>query len=240
MGGNQYRVGDVMTRTVVALASATAFKDIAKAMRRWRVSALPVVDDARRVVGVVSETDLLPKVRLPLRGPDPDAGPHRLADLAKAGARTAQELMTAPAVTARAEDTLSQAARSMARHQVKRLPVVDADGLLQGIVSRSDLLKVFLRTDEDIAREVDRELAACLVPEPVRPLRVTVRDGVVRLGGRVRDTAQVPLAVRLARSVAGVVDVECALGGPRRRPALDPDLPGGAAAAASAAGGDVP
>ncbi|MFJ9012130.1 CBS domain-containing protein [Streptomyces canus] len=225
MHGTPHTVADVMTHTVVALVSDTEFKDIVKAMSRWRVSALPVVDGDHRVLGVVSEADLLPKEEFRDGDPDRYARLRRLSDLAKAGARTAEELMTAPAVTVRADETVAQAARTMARRRIKRLPVVDADGVLQGIVSRSDLLKVFLRNDEDIAEEVRHQVVAFLFPDPVEPVRVTVRDGVVTVTGRVPDTSVVPVAARLVRAVEGVVDVDCALLGAPRRPDLDPDLP---------------
>ncbi|MFI9833311.1 CBS domain-containing protein [Streptomyces sp. NPDC051913] len=217
-------VSDVMTRKVVALESTSTFKDIVKAMRRWQVSALPVVDDAHRVMGVVSEADLLPKEEFRAHDPDADALLRRSEALARARARSAGELMTAPAVTVEADASLARAARIMARHQVKRLPVVDGAGILTGLVSRSDLLKVFLRTDADIAREVRREVVEPLFPDPLEPVRVEVRDGVVSLAGRIWDTGLVPIAVRLARAVEGVVDVDCALMGPPRRPVLDPDL----------------
>lgn len=101
----------------------------------------------------------------------------------------------------------------MARAKVKRLPVVDASGTLRGIVSRADLLKVFLRDDEEIAGEVRREVVSFLFPPPDSSVRVEVRDGIVKLGGRVRDTSLVPVAARLVRAVEGVVDVEFELAG---------------------------
>ncbi|WP_324787763.1 CBS domain-containing protein [Streptomyces sp. H51] len=225
MYGTPHTVSDVMTRTVVAVTDGAPFKEIVRAMRSWQVSALPVLDDAHRVVGVVSEADLLPKEEFRDEDPDAHTRLRRSPDLAKAAARTAGELMTAPAVTARTGDTLAQAARAMARGGVKRLPVVDESGVLQGVVSRSDLLSVFLRSDEDIAREVRREVVATLFPGQVERVRVRVREGVVRLTGRVRDTTLVPVAARLTRAVEGVVDVDCALLGPPRRVDLDPDLP---------------
>lgn len=226
MPGTPYVVEDVMTRTVVALRDAAEFKDIARTMRQRRISALPVLDADGRVVGVVSEADLLPKEAF--RDRDPAAPRTRHATgRAKARAVTAGELMTSPAVTVTADVTLAQAARLMARHRVKRLPVVDGDGMLRGIVSRSDLLDVFLRGDEDIARDVRREIAAHLLTVPVRPIDVEVRDGVVTLTGHVRDTTLVPLVVRLVRAVEGVVDVDCELQGPLHRPDLDPDLSAG-------------
>ncbi|WP_443073309.1 BON domain-containing protein [Streptomyces sp. NBC_01451] len=127
--------------------------------------------------------------------------------------------------TVHADATLAQAARIMARSWVKRLPVVDDQEVHQGIVSRPDLLDVFSRDDEDIADGVRRAFVEQLFPAPVVPIRVEVRDGVVTLTGRIRDTTFVPVAARLVRAVAGVVDVDCAPPGPRRHPDLDPDLP---------------
>ncbi|MDV9172384.1 CBS domain-containing protein [Streptomyces sp. W16] len=120
--------------------------------------------------------------------------------------RTMQERQVS-ALPVGAGATLAQAARTMARAKVKRLPVVDHAGRLEGVVSRADLLKVFLRDDEEIAEEVRRKVVAHLFPGPASDVRVEVRDGVVRLGGRVRDTSLVPVAARLVRAVEGVVDV---------------------------------
>jgi osmotically-inducible protein OsmY len=99
----------------------------------------------------------------------------------------------------------------MAAQRVKRLPVVDASGTIQGIVSRSDLLKVFLRPDEDLAAEVRRDVVEHLFPLSQRQVDVRVDAGVVTLSGEVRDSALIPLAARLARAVEGVVDVRCEL-----------------------------
>ncbi|MCI3278201.1 CBS domain-containing protein [Streptomyces cylindrosporus] len=225
MDGTPHIVSDVMTRTVVALGRRATFKEIVKTMQQWKVSAMPVVEGGTRVVGIVSEADLLPKEEFRDGDPDRYTQLRRLSDLVKAGAVTAEELMTAPAVTVPAHASLARAARTMALHKVKRLPVVGDDDVLVGIVSRSDLLTVFLRDDEDIAEEVRREVVAELFPAAAEPIRVEVRDGVVRLTGRVPDTTLVPVVTRLARAVEGVVDVECALMGPPRRPALEPDLP---------------
>ncbi|GAB7110022.1 CBS domain-containing protein [Streptomyces phaeofaciens JCM 4814] len=230
MPGTPYLVSDVMTRTVVALRAGAAFKDIAKTMRRWKVSALPVLDGGHHVIGVVSEADLLPKEMLRDGQPDPDVRPGGPSGPTKAEAVTAEELMTAPAVTVRADDTVARAARIMARRNLKGLPVVDEAGGLQGIVSRTDLLKVFLRDDADIAEEVRRDVVAHVFAAPVEPIGVEpigveVRDGVVTLTGRIRDTSLVPVLTRLVRAVEGVVDVDCVLSGPPRHPDLDPDLP---------------
>ncbi|KOG37092.1 CBS domain-containing protein, partial [Streptomyces resistomycificus] len=207
MHGTPYIVSDVMTHTVTAVGRQAAFKDVVRLMQDRKVSALPVLAGDGRVVGVVSEADLLPKEEFRDSDPDRYTQLRRLSDLAKAGALTAEELMTSPALTTRPDATLAQAARTMARARVKRLPVVDAQGVLKGIVSRSDLLKVFLRDDEEIAEEIRREVVAHLLPTPASAVRVEVCDGVVTLAGRVRDTSLVPVAARLVRAVEGVVDV---------------------------------
>ncbi|MFF7640934.1 CBS domain-containing protein, partial [Streptomyces canus] len=138
---------------------------------------------------------------------------RRMPDLAKAGAVTAEELMTSPALTIRPDTTLAQAARTMAHAKIKRLPVVDELDVLEGIVSRADLLKVFLRDDEEIAEEVRREVVPYLFPTPSSAIRVEVHDGAVKLVGRVRDPALIPVAARLVRAVEGVVDVDFELEG---------------------------
>ncbi|WP_367222815.1 CBS domain-containing protein [Streptomyces sp. 16-176A] len=217
-------VSDVMTHTVVAVGRDAPFKDIVGLMGQWKVSALPVLEGEGRVIGVVSEADLLPKEEFRDSDPDRFTQLRRLSDLAKAGALTAGELMSSPAVTVHPDATLAEAARIMAQRRVKRLPVVNAEGLLEGVVSRGDLLKVFLRPDDEIADEVRREIVSRLFPAPAEPVRVEVSDGAVTLTGRIRDTSLVPVAARLVRAVEGVVDVEC-------------DLVGGAAAPVRGLGG---
>ncbi|MFK4145367.1 CBS domain-containing protein [Streptomyces sp. NPDC004065] len=211
MHGSPHIVSDVMTHTVVAVGRDAPFKDIVTLMGQWKVSALPVLEGEGRVVGVVSEADLLPKEEFRDSDPDRFTQLRRLPDLAKAGALIAGELMSSPAVTVHPDATLAEAARIMALRKVKRLPVVDDEGMLQGLVSRGDLLKVFLRPDDDIAEEVRREVVAHLFPSPVSPIHVQVKDGVVTLTGRIRDTSLVPVAARMVRAVEGVVDVDCRL-----------------------------
>ncbi|MEV5476043.1 CBS domain-containing protein [Streptomyces sp. NPDC052207] len=226
MYGTPHIVSDVMTQTVAAIGRRAPFKEIVQMMHDWRVSALPVLEGKSRVVGVVSEAGLLAKEEFRDDGSSghrpPGGSPftrlHGPADPAKADAVTAEQLMTSPPLTTRADATLAQAARTMARHKVKRLPVVDELGDLQGIVSRADLLKVFLRDDEEIAEEIRREVVAYLFRPPASSVRVEVEDGVVKLGGRIRDTSLVPVAARLARSVEGVVDVQFQLAEPQAAP----------------------
>ncbi|MFF7401210.1 MULTISPECIES: CBS domain-containing protein [Streptomyces] len=200
-----------MTRAAVAVGRTALFKDIVARMEQWNVSALPVLEGDGRVVGVVSEADLLPKEEFRDSDPDRMTQRRRLGDLAKAGGVTAEDLMSTPAVTVHADATLAEAARIMALKRVKRLPVVTAEGVLEGVVSRGDLLKVFLRDDRELADEIRREVLDVLFPAPVEPLHVVVVDGVVTLTGKVTDGTRIPLAVRMVRGVEGVVGVDCYL-----------------------------
>ncbi|WP_405533293.1 CBS domain-containing protein [Streptomyces avidinii] len=202
-----YTVADVMTHDVVAVTPRAEFKEIAVAIERWKVTALPVVEGEGRVVGVVSEADLLPKEEFHEHRPGMVEQMRRLGDTAKAGSTCAEQLMTSPAVTVRPTATLPQAARLMAEHHVKRLPVVDADGTLKGIVSRADLLKVFLRSDDELAAEIRHAVVEPLFPVSRKAVKVDVTNGVVTLTGQVHDAHLVPVATRLAQAVEGIVSV---------------------------------
>lgn len=205
-------VSDVMTHTAIAVGRHASYKEIVALMEQWKVSALPVLEGEGRVIGVVSEADLLPKEGFRDDSPDGEAAEGRsLGDRAKAGAVYAEDLMSAPAVTVHADATLAEAARIMARRRVKRLPVVDGVGLLEGVVSRSDLLKVFLRPDEEIAEEI-RQTVLPVVPAAAG-VQATVTDGVVTLTGPLRDRSLVPLLARAVRAVEGVVDIRLDLRG---------------------------
>ncbi|MFJ9566206.1 CBS domain-containing protein [Streptomyces fuscichromogenes] len=211
MHGSPHTVSDVMTHTAVAVGRDAPFKDVVALMDQWKVSAVPVLEGEGRVIGVVSEADLLPKEEFRDSDPDRFTQRDRLADLAKAGGVTAEELMSAPAVTVHADATLAEAARIMARRRVKRLPVVDGVGMLEGIVSRADLLKVFFREDEELCEEVRHEVVERLFPLSADHIKVEVGEGVVTLTGWIGSTGLAPVAERLARAVEGVVDVRCHL-----------------------------
>ena len=198
-------VKDVMTTEVVAVRRGASFKEMAATLRRYRVSAVPVVDDAGRVVGVVSEADLL--VKEALADPGLVAGLLHHKDVRKAEGLTAGDLMTRPAVTAAPEDLVEQAARMMHFMRVKRLPVVNSGGQLVGIVSRSDVLAVFDRPDEDIRKDIaDTILLHEFLIDP-RLFRVTVEAGVVTMEGSPETAALGHGLVRKARHVPGVVAV---------------------------------
>jgi CBS domain-containing protein len=203
-------VRDVMTTEVVTAEPSTPFKELAGRLAQHRISAVPVVDADRRVLGIVTEADLL----LKQEHPDPKATVpliwtrRRRQERAKAAAAVAGKLMTAPAVTVPPTATVTEAARRMHTARVKRLPVVDERGQLLGIVSRADLLKVFTRTDEAIWREVmDDVIVGDFMMDPSR-FFIDVVDGVVVLQGRVERSRLIPFLVRAVHAVEGVVRVE--------------------------------
>jgi len=198
-------VKDVMTAEVVTVRQETTFKEMAAVLRRYRVSALPVVDDAGRVIGVVSEADLLAKEVL--ADPGVVAELLRRQDVRKAEGLTAGDLMTRPAVTATPGDPVEQAARMMHFMRVKRLPVVNSGGQLVGIVSRSDVLAVFDRPDADIRKDIVDTMLLHEFLIDSRLFKVTVESGVVTMEGCPETAALGHALVRKARHVPGVVAV---------------------------------
>lgn len=189
------RVDDVMTASVVTADRLTPYKEIARLLAEHRISGLPVLRAGWQVVGVVSESDLL-------AAQDQAARPGPAPAVSRAPGLTllAGDLMTAPPVTIGPDATLAAAARLMNARGVRRLPVTGADCQLIGIVSRRDLLSVFLRPDPDIAHDVRLVLAEIGLTRPAG-VAVSVRHGVVTLTGISGE-----LAVRV-RDVDGVVDV---------------------------------
>lgn len=188
-------VADVMTHAVAAVGRDAGVDRIVETLHARRVSALPVLAGDGRVIGVVSESDVI-KAELPDASGSMDEA-----------ALTAGRLMTAPAVTVHPEASLAEAARTMLQGRIKRLPVVDAEGMLCGIVSRADVLKIFLRGDDDVARHVRFELLAALTPRLVAGIDVGVAKGRVHLSGRIPEEPGHAVLTRLVQGVPGVVDV---------------------------------
>ncbi|NBE50269.1 CBS domain-containing protein [Streptomyces boluensis] len=182
-------VADLMTPMAVSVAPETTFKEIARLLDEYDITAVPVVDEAYRPLGVVSEADL---VRRRLHG---------------AGADTAAALMSSPAVVAHPQWSVVRAARVMDREKVKRLPVVDGTGVLIGVLSRSDLVQLFLRRDRAIQEEIVEDVITRTLRLSPSALTVEVMDGRVTLSGTVRDPDVVPVLLRLCDSVDGVVTV---------------------------------
>jgi CBS domain-containing protein len=203
-------VKDVMTTQVVWVEHDTPFAAIAASLRQFRVSAFPVLDDDGHVIGVVSESDLLAKLALDGgegRMPGMITGILRQHEMEKARGVTAEDLMTSPAATVSPDDTVEHAARLMYVRRVKRLPVIDSDGRLAGIVSRADVLAVYGRADVEIGEEIRQDIATCESPADAELFDVSVTDGVVTLAGRPRTCTQGHDVVRRARHVQGVVAV---------------------------------
>ena len=197
-------VKDVMTTAVMVVRRGATFKEMAVALRRHRVSALPVVDADGKVIGVVSEADMLAKEALIDPGVIDGLVHHK--EVHKAGGLTAGDLMTHPAVTVRPEDSVEHAARLMYNLRIKRLPVVDAGGGLVGVISRTDLLAVYDRPDSEIRAEIEGLILHEFL-EDRRQFVVTVKDGVVTLAGSPETTALGHHMMGKVRRVQGVVAV---------------------------------
>ncbi len=208
------KVKDLMTSDVVYVKEDTPYKELVGLLAERRVSALPVVDSKRQVLGIVSEADLLLKQQHPadsfqrfLLGRK-----RRRLERAKAQGATAAELMTRPAVTVGPQATAAEAARLLHKHLVKQLPVTDPVGRLVGIVSRPNLLRVFLRPDQEIRREIVEDVIRRELLMGTERFDVAVHDGVVVLQGSCERRSLIPVLVRAVRAVEGVVRVEDRLG----------------------------
>lgn len=199
-------VKDVMTTRVIWVRKDATFREMAVALREYRVSAFPVVDDDRKVIGVVSEADMLNKEALIDEPGFVDGILHR-RDQAKARGVTAGDLMTTAVVAVRPEDTVEHAAKLMYDRGVKRLPVTDENGHLVGIISRADVLSVFDRTDSAIAHEITRDVILGEFLVDPSAIQVTVMDGIVTLAGRPETNDTGHEIVRRVRHVQGVVAV---------------------------------
>ena len=207
------KIGNVMTSDVVKASYDTPFKEVTRLLGEHRISGLPVIDEDEKVIGVISETDLILK-----EAETPDSATpehkwvppwsHRARKAADKGrARTAGTVMSTPAITVSADVTVADAARTMAKRGIERLPVVDEEDRLVGIVTRRDLLQVFLRPDEEIRRAIVDEVIVnvlWLAPETVT---VDVTEGVVTLSGQLERRSEIPIALRMASQVDGVVAV---------------------------------
>jgi CBS-domain-containing membrane protein len=182
-------VADLMTPEAVVVQRGTPFKEIARLLDEYDITAVPVLDEDDQPVGVVSEADLLRR------------------QIAKLGATTAEAIMTSPAVVAHPGWSVVEAAKTMEKKRVKRLPVVDDSGRLIGVISRSDLVQLFLRRDRAIQEEVLEEVLTRTLGVAPSAVTVEVADGHVTLTGSLERKSLVPIAVRLCESVDGVVEV---------------------------------
>ncbi|MER5736846.1 MULTISPECIES: CBS domain-containing protein [unclassified Streptomyces] len=182
-------VAELMTPTAVSVGRQTPFKEIARLLDEFDITAVCVVDEEDRPLGVVSEADLVRR------------------HVAGSGIDTAGALMSSPAVVARPDWSVVRAARLMDRAGVKRLPVTGDDGRLVGVLSRSDLVRLFLRRDRAIQEEIVEEVMTRTLGLHPSDVSVEVEDGRVTLSGTVRRPGLVPVLLRLCNSVDGVVGV---------------------------------
>jgi CBS domain-containing protein len=203
------RVREVMTTDVLPVFESTPVGDVAAVLATIGLGAVPVLDPAGHVTGLITATDL-PRSR-PNPGPGRGTGgwgPWRRRRPVLGGAETAaRDVMRSPVITTAPEAPLGEAARTMSRHQLSVLPVVDACGFLAGLLSWADLGQVFLRPDCDIQHEIIRDVFVRHLGTNPALVHASVTDGMVTLSGVVEKKTMIPLAVAMARAVDGVVDV---------------------------------
>lgn len=202
-------VASLMTGEVIGASPETPFQDLVRLLGDNRISALPVVEDDRPV-GVVSEADLLPKEEFRAGAEKPPgffaarAEKHRWTQSA---GLTARDVMTSPVWTTTPDTPASRAARELATADVRRLFVIDGDGVLVGVLSRRDLLRLFVREDSDLRREIQDEVFGRTLWVDPLTIGVTVSRGVVTLSGRLERRSEIDIAEHLVRSMPGVVEV---------------------------------
>jgi CBS domain-containing protein len=202
-------VSDVMTSRVHVAGPLAPFKFLVRLIDENSVSAIPIVDQQGVPIGIVSESDLLLKERRRELESSEDLLhlQRRRHERVKAGGTVASEVMTSPAITVASDTSLGQAARLMQERNVRRLVVVDERGRIAGIVSRSDLLQVFLRTDDDLRDEVAGTLIPTLLLSAPESIGVDVRWNMVTLSGEVDRKSDAEIRTRLTRELDGVVGV---------------------------------
>jgi CBS domain-containing protein len=206
------RARDIMSSPVVTAGPETPVRRIVELMLRSRVSGLPIVDDDRRVLGVVTEADLLEKEDQPAPMPPLLSWHGRslrlermLSRYRKATGTVARDVMTENIITAAEDTEVHELAHLMLRHNINRVLIL-RDGQLSGIVTRADVLKVFLRSDESILQTIRETLARELYIDPA-PLTLASADGIVTVTGTVDRHSDWALVTKWIRSVDGVVAV---------------------------------
>lgn len=218
-------VRDLMTTDVFTVQPTTPFKDVVVALLRHDVSGLPVVDGQGGLLGIVTEADLVSKEAYGTRRRRPVqilvdvlTGDTRWTDKAKG--LTAESVMTPRPFAIGPDDDAAFAARRMLEHRVKRLPVVDRDNRVVGMLSRHDLLRVFDRSDEEITVDLRDRLGSVRFAPDDHEVTFTVQGGVVRLRGTVLHPSDRPVVEALAGQVAGVVGVESTIEAREPEPTL--------------------
>jgi CBS-domain-containing membrane protein len=203
-------VADVMSSPVITIRDTDTYKHIVEVLQSSRISAVPVVAADDTVFGVVSESDLMLKEE----GEVPSQGLHPVRhhrQQAKAEHVYAGELMTSPAIGVNEQTSIAEAARTMQKHGIRHLVVVDDDGRLRGILSRGDLLKVFLREDHEIQEQIVGDVIKREMMIDTAGVAVKVLDGRVSISGELERLSDIERLVRLVGDVDGVVDVQKSL-----------------------------
>lgn len=208
-------VSEIMTTPVTAVRPETPLKEVAALFVDHGISGVPVVDEEQRVLGVVSETDIAARSSKAAGAGFDLAGSSKSDELereARLEARTAGGAMTRPAVTITSDAPVASAAASMFHRDVHRLPVVDRAGRLVGIVSRTDLVRAFARSDQALEREIrDEVLAGGFLWCSPGHVRVEVTGGDVVLTGKVESEDVAALLTAATERVLGVLSVRSQL-----------------------------
>jgi CBS domain-containing protein len=206
------KVRDLMQADVLTTTVEASLKDVARTLVENRISGMPVCDADGRVVGVISEGDILfkeqgrPEQRSAPLGWLLDGGSR--TELKKATARTVGDAMTAPAVTIRPSSSATAAARLMIEQSVNRLPVVTQDDRLLGIVTRADLVRAFARQDAEIATEIQKDIVERVLWAEPSAIAISVREGEVEVAGELETSTDVEIFEQLVAKVPGVVSVQ--------------------------------
>jgi CBS domain-containing protein len=205
------KVIDLMTTEVVTIGADQTIKDAARLMVADRVSGLPVVDDSGRLIGIVTEADFLER-QVDKESPSGGLlgavfGPQS----SHADAVTVREVMSTNVITVAADAKVAEAARLLATNSIKRLPIVDGDGAVIGIISRADIVAAFARPDELIEDEIREDLARRVLFVDPDSLSVSVTDGLVGIGGELPTKTDARILEELTRRLEGVVSVDSSL-----------------------------
>ena len=206
------KVRDLMQSDVLTTRPEESLKDVARTLVENRISGMPVCDAESKVVGVISEGDILFKERgRPEQRSAPlgwllDGGSR--TDLKKMTARTVGDAMTAPAVTIRPSSSATAAARLMIEKGVNRLPVVMQNGQIVGIVTRADLVRAFTRQDAEIAIEIQKDILERVLWAEPSAINLSVREGEVEAAGELETSTDVEIFEQLVEKVPGVVSVQ--------------------------------
>ena len=203
------KVSDVMTTEVRTIDGDASLKEAARVMVNAGISGLPVVDDDRRVIGIITEADFVTAEA------NRSWGRQRrrllanfLGEAEHPAAKTVADAMTKVPHTVDSASTVTEAARKMTELKVKRLPVATPDGTLIGIISRADVMGAFARPDDELRAEIVNDVVIGVLQLDPEKLSIVVAEGVVSLDGSVETRTDSRLLEELAVRIEGVIAVE--------------------------------